>query len=58
VTEHEHYIIRCRACDAVITECRCAGLLMNKNVLYDLCVTCKPAQPDLFPGERLHDPNR
>lgn len=34
-----HFIVKCKSCDATITQCRCFD--KNKTVRYDLCDVCK-----------------
>ena len=33
-----HYIKKCKACDAFLGQCRCAGM---KVIVWDLCEKCK-----------------
>lgn len=34
-----HFIIRCKTCDRVVTQCRCAGTKVTRYT--DACALCK-----------------
>ena len=42
----EHYIKKCKECDTVISQCRCAD--KNKNVLYESPIRCGTCHPELL----------
>jgi hypothetical protein len=35
----EHYIIKCKKCDTIMGQCRCAS--PSKSVRYEICENCK-----------------
>ena len=36
---HDHFIIKCKVCEGVISQCRCMS--KEKSVLWQLCDKCK-----------------
>lgn len=34
-----HYIVKCKCCDAMISQCRCPA--KNREIRFDICSNCK-----------------